>query len=144
MTAQKHLLGKYYKGETSLEEEKELKEVVLEEEMTSAEQDMFGFFEEQATVPGDLEESIFSGVQEKLDKRKVRRMRWYSITSAAAVVLVVLSVYFDFRNNQRMRMENDFFVMERALYQVSESLQPEEQEEMLVLWVDDDVEIIVN
>jgi hypothetical protein len=41
-------------------------------------------------------------------------------------------------------MENDFFVMEHALYQISESIQPEEQEEMLVLWVDDNVEIIIK
>jgi len=34
--------------------------------------------------------------------------------------------------------------MEKALFQVSESIQPDEQEEMLVLWVDDDVEIIIN
>jgi len=144
MTAQKNLLGKYYRGETSPDEEKKLKELVFEEEMTSAEQDMFGFFEEQAAVPVDLEETIFSGVQKKLDKRKVRRMRWYSVASAAAVVLVVLSVYLDFRSHQRMQMENDFLVMEQALYQVSESLQPEEQEEMMVLWVDNDVQIVVN
>ncbi len=144
MTAQKNLLGKYYRGETSLDEEKELKKSVLNEEMTSAEQDMFGFFDEQAAVPDNLEESIFAGMQEKQSARKVRRMRWYSIASAAAVVLIVLSVYIDFRSNQRMQMENDFFVMEQALYQVSESLQPDEQKEMMVLWVDNDVEIIVN
>jgi hypothetical protein len=34
--------------------------------------------------------------------------------------------------------------MEQALFQVSKSIQPEEQEEMLVLWVDDNVEIIIN
>lgn len=144
MTAQKNLLGKYYKGETSIDEEKELKKSVLNEEMTSAEQDMFGFFEEQAMVPDDLEESVFAGMQEKQSARKVRRMRWYSIASAAAVVLVVLSVYLDFRSNRQMQMEKDFFVMEQALYQVSESLQPEEQEEMMVLWVDNDVQIVVN
>ena len=43
-----------------------------------------------------------------------------------------------------MQMENDFFVMEQALFQISESIQPDAQEEMLVLWVDDDVEIIIN
>ncbi len=144
MTAQKNLLGKYYRGETSLDEEKELKKLVLIEEMTSAEQDMFGFFEEEGTIPDNLEDTIFEGMQEKQSARKVRRMRWYSIASAAAVVLVVLSVYLDLRSNRQMQMEKDFFVMEQALYQVSESLQPEEQEEMMVLWVDNDVQIVVN
>jgi hypothetical protein len=41
-------------------------------------------------------------------------------------------------------MENDFFVLEEALFRISESIQPEEQNEMLVLWVDENVEIIVN
>lgn len=145
MTAQKNLLGKYYSGDTSLEEEKQLKRVIVEEELRSAEQDMFNYFDEQATVPENLEDDLFAGLQEQHKiAGKTRRLRWYSIASAAAVVLIVLTVYLDFRQQRNAKLENDFLVMESALLHVSQSIQPEEQQEMMVLWVDDEVEIIIN
>jgi len=145
MTTQKNLLGKYYSGDTSLEEEKQLKRVIVEEELRSAEQDIFNYFDEQATVPENLEDDLFAGLQEQQKiAGKTRRLRWYSIASAAAVVLIVLTVYLDFRQQKNAKLENDFLVMESALLHVSQSIQPEEQQEMMVLWVDDDVEIIIN
>jgi hypothetical protein len=144
MTYQEKLLEKYYRGETSLEEEQELNQWLAENESPGADQDMFAYFEKEAAVPDNLEELVFAGVQEKQERRKVRRMRWYSISSVAAMILVVLAVYLDFRKEQQKKMERQFLVMEQALYQMSSSLQPEEQDDMLVLWVDDDVEIIVN
>ena len=144
MTNQEKLLSKYYRGETSLDEEMELRKLTAETESSNAEQDMFGFFENESPVPEDLEASLFSGIEEVQVRRKERKMKWYSIASAAAVIAIVLTVFIDVRNNQRMKVESDFFVMEQALLQVSESLQPHEQEEMFILWVDDDVEIIVN
>lgn len=144
MTEQEKLLNKYYKGETTLEEEKELKSFFSEQESDSSEQDIFGYFEQESVIPTDLEESIFTNIENTTKKRKTIRMRLYSITSAAAVILIFLSVYLDFRNSKITEMENDFFVMEQALFQISESIQPEVQEDMLVLWVDDDVEIIIN
>jgi len=144
MTNQENLLDKYYKGETSLEEEKELMELLASDENKGADHDLFGYFDNEAAIPDDLEESVYAGILKKQEQRKVRRMRWYSFSSAAAVVLVLLSVYIDFRKEQKREMENQFFVMEQALYQMSSSLQPEEQQDMLVLWVDKDVEIIIN
>lgn len=144
MTNQENLLDKYYRGETSLEEEKELMELLASEENQGADEELFAFFENEAAIPDDLEESLFNGVLEKQKQRKVRRMRWYSFSSAAAVVLVLLSVYIDFRKEQKKEMEIQFFVMEQALYQMSSSLQPDEQQDMLVLWVDKDLEIILN
>ena len=144
MTNQENLLDKYYRGETSLEEEQTLHELLASDERQDADREMFAFFENEAAVPDDLEESVMAKVLQKQEQRKVRRMRWYSFSSAAAVVLVLLSVYIDFRKEQKIEMENQFFVMEQALYQMSSSLQPEKQQEMLVLWVDKDVEIIVN
>lgn len=144
MKAQNNLLNKYYKGETSLKEEKELKSEILQEENNSAEQDIFGYFDSQNNAPIDLEDSLFVSVMNKNQKQKTVKMRLYSISSAAAVIIIFLSIYLDFRNTQNIKLENDFFVMEKALYQISESIQPEEMEDMLVLWVDDDVEIIIN
>ena len=71
-------------------------------------------------------------------------MRLLSIASSAAVLLIFLSIFLNVRVKKTSQMENDFFVMEQALFQISESLQPDGQEEMLVLWVDDDVEIIIK
>ena len=138
------LLKKYYNGQTSLEEEKKLKEIIFQEENESAEKNVFSYFQKEGTVPEDLEESIISKLEEKQQKGKTIRMRIYSAVSAAAVVLIILTVYLDFRKTRNTELENQFFVMEQALYHVSETIQPDEQEEMIVLWVDNNVEIIVN
>ncbi len=144
MMKQEDLLKRYYNGQTTLEEEKKLKEIILQEENQSAEKDVFSYFQKEGSVPDDLEESIFSKMEEKQQKGKTIRIRIYSIISAAAVVLITLSVYLDFRKTRNTELENQFFVMEQALFQVSETIQPEEQEEMIVLWIDNNVEIIVN
>ena len=144
MTRQENLLRKYYKGDTSLEEEKTLMDEILSEKTDSVEKDVFSYFQNESYVPGDLEESIFLKLKEKKQKVKTFKLRIYSIISTAAVILVILSVYLDIRKTRNEKLENDFFVMEQALYQVSECLQPEEQEEMMVLWVDNNVEIIIN
>lgn len=144
MKDREKLLSKYYKGETSLDEELQLKQLASDNELPDAQQDIFGYFENEGKVPEDLEASLILGVEDVQNRRKERKLRWYSIASAAAVVAIILTVFIDVRNNRRMKIENEFFVMEQALLQVSESLQPEEQEEMFVLWVDKDVEIIIN
>jgi len=144
MKRQENLLDKYYQGETSREEEEILKEQVLSESFESAEKDMFNYFQKEATVPEDLEEYLFSAVKEKQARGKSIRMKIISWSSAAAVLIVFATAYLNFRHTKNTKIENDFFVMEQALYQISESIQPEEQEEMFVLWVDSDVEIIIN
>lgn len=141
---QEKLLNKYYKGETSLEEEKELKALFQEDENHTSEQDIFGYFESKSNIPADLEENIFTNLESDEKRRKTIRMRLYSLSSAAAIIIIFLSVYLDFRDTKNTQLENNFFIMEQALFQISESLQPDVQEEMLVLWVDDDVEIIIN
>ncbi len=144
MKTNDRLLEKYYNGETSLEEEKLLKETYTTAGTPSAENDIFGFYEAEAFVPSDLEESVFNNITKKQQKAKVRKMWIYSFTSAAASVLIVMTVFLGIRNDRIQKMENNFFVMEQALYQVSQSIQPAEEEEMLVLWVDENVEIIIN
>lgn len=137
-------LNKYYNGETSLSEEKELKKLNLSDKDGSAEKDIFGYFDAIGFVPDDLEEKLFTNLEINVKKSKTLRMRIFSIASAAAVIIILLGIYIDFRETRKAKIENDFFVMEQALYQVSESIQPEEQNDMFILWVDDDVEIIIN
>ncbi len=145
MTSQNSLFEKYYKAETTLEEERELKSLVRESKEGLPEQDIFEYFEKESFVPEGLEGDILSGVLAAQNHRKTIRMRFYSAFSAAAVILIVITVFLGVRTNKRTQMADNFFLMEQALFQVSESLQPpQEQEEMLVLWVDNDVEIIIN
>ena len=139
-----NLLDKYYNGETSLEEENELKLNIISNKNSSSEKDIFRYFQEESFVPNDLEKTIFSKLEDRQHRKKTIRMRLYSFTSAAAVIIIFLSIYLDFRNAKNTKLENDFFIMEQALFLVSENIQPKEQEEMLVLWVDDNVEIIIN
>lgn len=144
MKIQEELLDKYYRGETSPEEERELKTWFAESKTESAEKDMFDYFRNESHVPDDLEESIYSAIKNKQNKSKLLKIRIISISSAAAAIVFILSIHFKIQQNKKAEMENNFLVMEKALFQVSESIQPDEQEEMFVIWVDNDIEIIIN
>ncbi len=141
---QEELLKKYYKGETETEEEKLLRESIAEENEDSTEKEMFSYFSAMAKVPENLENDLFEAVTETQIKRKTLRMQIYRIVSVAAVFAVVVSVFLGIRSAENKKTEREFAMMEKALFQVSESIQPQEQEEMIVLWVDDEVEIIIN
>lgn len=144
MTEQEKLLNKYYSGETSIKEEKELKSLFQEDGKQSSEQDIFGYFISKSKIPHNLEENIQLKIESKQKKAKSVRLRLLSIASTAAVILIFLSIYINTKYRKNTQIENDFLVMEQALFQMSESLQPDVHEEMLVLWVDDDLEIIIN
>lgn len=141
---QKDLSDKYYRGETSLEEEMELKTKFADSEVDSAEKDMFAYFQNESKIPGNLEEMVYLGLSEKINKPRKLKIIFISISSAAAVFFIFLNIYFNFQAEKKAEMETDFLALEKALFQVSESIQPEEQQEMMVLWVDNDVEIIIN
>ncbi len=138
------LLDKYYKGETSLEEEKELKQIMTEVNLPSSEHEIFSFFEEEGKVPDNIEEIAF----QKLDnnKKTVKKFRLKIIQglSVAAVILIAITFYINQKNTRNHQLEKEFSLMEQALYHVSQTIQPDEQDEMLVLWVNDDVQIIIN
>jgi hypothetical protein len=138
------LLNRFYKGETSLEEEAWLKENISEFNDESPEQDVFDFYNKESEIPAGLEETIFNAILGKEKHRKTITRRLFSIISAAAVITIVLGVYLDFRDKKQKDIETRFFVMELAIAKVSETLTPQEPEDMLVLWVDDNVEIIIN
>lgn len=143
MKTQEDLLSKYFSGETSAEEETQLREELLADE-DSSEKDMMEYFGMMGKVPENLEEQIFASVTQNETKSRTLKMQIYRIAAVAAVLVVVVSAYFGFRSAENKRLEKEFFVMEQALSQVSKSIEPQEQEEMIVLWVDNDVEIIIN
>ncbi len=135
------LLDKYYKGETSQEEENLLKNEILLNESETPEKDIFNFFKSENSVPEDLESLLSTKIEQS--KQKIIKMRRFRITSAATII-VLLTAFTGYREIKNSKIENELMVIEQALYQVSQSIQPEEQEEMVVLWVDEDVEIIIN
>ena len=121
-----------------------MKEQFINDGYESAEKDMFGYFQNESFVPKDLEAAIYKGFTDKQQKSRTLKIRIFRISSIAATILIILSIYLNLQAQRNARIENNFLVMEKALFQISESIQPVEQEEMLVLWVDDDVEIIIN
>lgn len=144
MKTKDKLLENYYKAETTAEEETMLRKIILDEEGSSPEKDLFGWYNHSGAVPDDLEEQLFRGIKESERKSAGKKLILYRLTSVAAIVLLLLGLFFGLRAQKFRKMENDFFVMEQALYQVSDVIQPEEENEMLILWVDDNVEIIIN
>lgn len=144
MTKQKELLKKYYKGESMLEEEEVLKNLADENADLKVEEDIFAYYKAMSQTPDDLDDFLTDAIPETPQGRKIR-LPWLKIASVAAVFALVISLYLNTQNQKLNRMENDFMLMEEALFQVSEQLKPDpEQEDMLVLWVDDNVEIIIN
>lgn len=139
-----NLLDRYYKGETSLEEEQILREEVLSSQGSSPEADAFRTYQDEAKMPDGFEETLFEAVQNHQKKKRGIVRTIFSITSVAAVLAIVFNVYLDFRERKTREMEAQFMVMEQAIYHVSETLTPDEPDDMLVLWVDNDVEIIIN
>jgi len=140
----KNLLSKYYNGETTLEEEALLKSSLAEEKGVSPETDIFSYYSEEGQVPHGLEESIFASIKNAGDKKKSLTRQILTISSVAASLVICFAIFFNVRENRDRKLEEQFFVMEQAMFRVSETIQPEEPQEMLVLWVDDNVEIIIN
>jgi hypothetical protein len=144
MKTKENLLEKFYKAETTEEEENVLKSEILSSDLDSVEKAIFRYFSKEAAAPEGLEESVFENIRAKVRKGKTRRMWLFSLTSAAASVLIALNIFLGIRAEKNYKLENEFFVLEDALFRISESIQPQNENDMLVLWVDENVEIIVN
>jgi hypothetical protein len=146
------LLEEYYKGETSLQEEVELREAVengqdhfLDEEL------LFGYYKQEAFIPDDLEEKLFAGILEHENTQKQRgitlKNRWLKYSSIAAAVCLFVSVlWFSGRNSPEAGLtdEQQFAIMEQALVQMSFGVQPTDNKELLVLFQDENLEIVVE
>lgn len=141
------LLDRYYKGETNLQEEKFLRTELQNNENFSDESDVFAFFENENFVPENLEDVIFEGIESRDLQRKKIRLRIIQFVSVAASVLIFLSFYFwETENSSKRELSQDekFMVLEQALAQVSYSLQPEEDDDLLVIFQDENFEIVMN
>ncbi len=136
------LLEKYYRGETTQEEERLLREACLAEADASPEKAFFTWVAGESALPEGLESAVFEKVDASARKKRVRVLI-YSVTSVAATLALMITLYVG--NLARLEKEQEFRMIEQTLVHVSETLQPAPAEpDMLVLWVDNDVEIIVN
>lgn len=142
------LLEKYYKGETSLSEEAELKQLLEKDAENYLEEQLaFDFYKEEAKVPNNLEERLFAGIQKREDKPKVIQMNRFRYGSIAATFALVASIFwFASRQSGRAELSNEeqFAIMEEALMEVSFGVQPSQKDELLVLFQDENLEIIAE
>lgn len=141
------LFEKYYNAETDLQQEKLLRKEVRQSDEFAEESDLFAYFGQEAFVPENLENDIFGQLIKKETRRKTIRMRYIRIAAAAAVVLVFFSVYLLKPKNlstRELTADEQFVVLEQALSQVSYSLQPEEDDDLLVVFQDENFEIVMN
>lgn len=136
------LLEKYYQGETSLEEEKIIRDELSGLNAQDSLGDVFAYYDSAGQVPAEMLEDIFAGLDKQERKRSLPT--WlYTATAAAASVILFMMAWGS--HQDKLNREQQFALMENALVSVSEGLQPvEEEQEMLVLWVDENVEIIIN
>lgn len=141
------LLEKYYKGETNLQEDEILRIEVQKNKEFSDESDVFAFFENEAFVPGNLEDVIFEQIGVRISKRKKTRTRIIQFTSVAASIIIFFSLFLMKTGNTpktELSQDEQFLVLEQALTQVSYSLQPSEDEDLLVVFQDNNFEIVMN
>ena len=136
------LLEKYYRGDTTLIEEKTIRDGVSNMKEPDSLHDVFAYYDSAKHLPEDILEEVFTGLDRQEKKRRLPTWS-YSATAAAASLIFFMMAWSIHQN--KINREQQFALMENALVSVSEGLQPvEEDQEMLVLWVDEDVEIIIN
>ncbi len=96
------LLENYFEGETSLSEERMLREFFRQKEIPAhlvELKEQFELYEEegQATLPGDFDDALFEEIRKQDRGRKAyRRTTIYYITGVAATILLLISVFVRF------------------------------------------------
>lgn len=142
------LIDLYYQGSTSLEEERYLKTHKCEEYNNLNERILFAYFKHNSKVPDDLEELLFSGIQQREQDKKRLRSKRIALWSTAAAVLVLFFSVFSLQKTENTGLplseEEQFALLEQALGQVSYSLQPSEDDDLVVVFQDDDIEMIMQ
>ena len=126
----RNLLDKYYDGDTSLQEEKEIRRLLKKTGNDSAfeiERQMFGVFEkvrEKSAPPEDLNEEIMSSLESKWKGENVSRfgqpLRW--IAGIAASFLLALFVWQNTGNQVISPKLVDTYQDEKKAYQATKDV----------------------
>lgn len=141
------LLEKYYKGETELDEEALLKDFIAGEEETFAdEQLIFDYYKEEVEMPEGMEDQLLKGFMQQQKPNKTIKLYWMRYASVAAVLLLGVVFWFSGhqKHQQMLAADEQFALMERALMEVSIGVQPPENDEVVVLFKDENLEIIAK
>lgn len=126
------ILERYFNGESSLSEERSLREFFLKEELPPHLADLkeqFRLYEEESSVvlPDNFDDTLFEEIEKQdRSKKASRRMVIYYIASVAASILIVLTIFIRFdplmRSNSgnSAEAEQAFAEASRVLYFVSD------------------------
>lgn len=133
---------KYYEGGTTPEEEEGIRNELDASGEDLPERAIFAYYNNQRSpVPDAMEGYLFSRMEENTKKKRIRYLLWP--LASAAVLVLAFTLYTGYLEQQRN--SKNLQMMEQALSALSWSLQPEPEEPaMLVLWVDNHVEVIIN
>jgi len=136
------LLEKYYRGETSSQEEKLLREYFEGKdipEQFQADAELFGFFARgrELSLSGEMEERLnkqlkISGSSEPSRPSLLIQWRYYWMSGVAAVILIIVGIFLDLkiRKNSNLEVRKDTYEdpyiayaeAKRVLYMVSEKM----------------------
>jgi len=128
------LLEKFYNGETSLEEERSLREYFNSDivpEHFSAYQEQFRYYQsdkDEKSPAKTLEHKLADKIREEGNGNHAGRRRrlYYTITGIAASILIFIGIYFQFIVNDNNRnsytMENTYEDPEQAYAEAKKAL----------------------
>lgn len=102
------LISKYYEGETTLEEEKVLREYFLKGDIPPHLAEHAGIFlfqneESEQTVSDGFEEELFQKLENRVPVVSINKKRLYSFLSVAAGLLILAGLFFTFRDISQER-----------------------------------------
>jgi len=99
----KQLLEKYYEGKTSIDEEKELKELLSSKENSAEEvctKLMFNAFAEEKTAIAPSHTKLFSPTTKNSTKYSFYNKKWISIVGGAVACVAIIFGLFFYKNTK--------------------------------------------
>jgi hypothetical protein len=133
------LLEKFWEGETSLNEETLLKDMLENERKRSFETDYFNFLKNQPIAPIGLENEIWDNLPKKRFVLSSRTVRW---AAAASVALLCTVAGIAGYQHRQQKLANDFALLEQTLNHVSKQVSASNSNE--VLYEDDAIVIVAS
>ena len=132
----KKTIEAFWKGETSLKEEKLLKS---HKDHSEPEQRYFRYLETQQIVPGNLESMVWKSVQKERSQRKHIYIRW---AVAATAITIVGTILFLYQQRRNALLEEQFAILEHTLHHVSNEINMSPAD--AVLYQDEYIIIVAN
>lgn len=107
----KHLLGKYYNGDSTQDEERILKDYFNGGDVIEgfeAEKEIFGFYQSSFEIPEPsegFESGILKRIDEEIEREKTLKFRkqLYPFMAVAASIMIIAGAYFFFRGSEDLK-----------------------------------------